>query len=119
MRGHRKSAKTEQLLGCPIVDFKRYLELQWEPWMSWDNYGNKVGGWVIDHIVPVYAFDLSNPEDQRCCFHFSNLRPLCFQKNRDKWYKFNPADLDALRRKVLCLSQSNLIHQQDSHRQKA
>lgn len=104
VRGHRKSATTEQLLGCKIEDFKKYLELQWESWMSWENYSNKAGGWVIDHIIPVEAFDLSKPEDQRCCFHYSNMRPLCRDKNREKWFKFNPADLDALRKRVLCLS---------------
>lgn len=104
MRGHRKSAPTEQLLGCKIEDFKKYLELQWEPWMSWENYGNKDGCWVIDHIIPVEAFDLSKPEDQRCCFHYSNMRPLCRDKNREKWYQFQQADLDALRKRVLCLS---------------
>jgi hypothetical protein len=100
LSGHRKSAPTEQLLGCKIADFKKYLESQWEPWMSWDNYGNKEGNWCIDHIVPVDAFNLDDPNDQRACFHFSNLRPLCRTKNRDKWHKFDPADLEALRQRV-------------------
>lgn len=108
MRGYQKSGTAEQLLGCKILDFKKYLELQWEPWMSWANYGNREGFWVIDHIVPVNAFDFSKPEDQRCCFHFSNLRPFCCVKNRQKSDTFNPADLDALRKRVLCLNESSL-----------
>lgn len=112
LRGYRKSASTEKLLGCTIADFKKYLELQWEPWMSWANYGSKVErGWVIDHIVPIEAFDLNKPEDQQCCFHHLNLRPLCSKANRDKWDKFDVAELEALRRKVLCLRELNSLHQ--------
>lgn len=111
MRGHRKSTTTEQLLGCKISEFKKYLELQWEPWMSWKNYGNTKGCWVIDHIVPVEAFDFSQADDQRCCFHYSNLRPFCCIKNIQKSDTFDPADLDALRKRVLCLSASNSIFQ--------
>jgi hypothetical protein len=87
LRGKRKSATTEQLLGCKISDFKSHLESLWEPWMSWDNYGSGPGTWQIDHILPVDSFDLSDPEQQQKCFHFSNHQPLCSKKNRDKWNK--------------------------------
>jgi hypothetical protein len=42
--------------------------------MNWDNYGQK--GWHIDHIKPCYVFDLSIPEEQQKCFHYTNLQPL-------------------------------------------
>lgn len=74
MRGLRKSASTEVLLGCKIADLRKYLELLWQPGMSWDNYG--MLGWHIDHKRPVHSFDLSKPEDQLACFHYTNLQPL-------------------------------------------
>lgn len=100
LRGHRKSASTEQLLGCTVAEFRKYLETQWEPWMSWDNYGNKHGQWCIDHVMPVYAFDLSDPDQQKLCFHYTNLRPLCCKLNREKWHRYEPEELAKLRQKV-------------------
>lgn len=74
-----KSASTFELIGCSAEEFKSYIEKQFEHGMSWDNYGTK--GWHIDHIIPCYKFDLSNPEEQYKCFHFSNQRPLWAKDN--------------------------------------
>ena len=49
--------------------------------MNWKNYGSH---WHIDHIIPVTAFDLENPEHVSRCFHFSNLRPLPARENLRK-----------------------------------
>jgi hypothetical protein len=38
----------------------------------------------IDHIVPCSQFDLSLPEQQRQCFHYSNLQPLWATDNLRK-----------------------------------
>jgi hypothetical protein len=70
--GCRKSGKTLELLGCSPADLKLHLESQFTPGMSWANYGQ----WHIDHIKPCAKFDLSKPEEQRTCFHFTNLQPL-------------------------------------------
>ncbi len=42
--------------------------------MNWENYGRK--GWHIDHIIPCSSFDLSDPEEQRKCFHYTNTQSL-------------------------------------------
>lgn len=82
LRGKRKSAPTEQLLGCKIADLRKWLELHWKPGMSWENYG--LHGWHIDHIRPVVSFDLSKPEDQKACWHYTNLQPLWWKENLEK-----------------------------------
>ncbi len=43
----------------------------------------------IDHIFPVSAFDLNNPEHIRLCFHKNNLQWLEANKNLSKQDKFN------------------------------
>lgn len=53
--------------------------------MSWDNYG--MYGWHIDHIKPCSSFDLSNPAEQKICFHYTNLQPLWAKENLSKGKK--------------------------------
>jgi hypothetical protein len=79
VKGHRKSERTEELIGCSFKEFINHIERQFKVGMSWDNYG--ITGWHIDHIIPCYKFDLSKPEQQKECFHFSNQRPLWAQEN--------------------------------------
>lgn len=63
-----------ELLGCPLEEFRVRLESKFKSGMSWNNYGRQ--GWHIDHIRPCASFDLTDPEQQKICFHFSNLQPL-------------------------------------------
>lgn len=74
LRGKCKSASTAELLGCQIHELKEHLEMQFKPGMTWGNYGLK--GWHIDHKRPCASFDLTDPTQQRKCFHYTNLQPL-------------------------------------------
>ena len=69
-----------QLLGCTVQEFKRKLEDQFQSGMNWNNYGK----WHIDHIRPIAMFDLTDFEQQRQCFHFSNFQPLWAKDNLRK-----------------------------------
>lgn len=81
-KGAKKAAKTMQLLGCDVIAFKAHLESLWLSGMTWENYGYR--GWHIDHIRPCASFDLTDPEQQRACFHYTNLRPLWANANMAK-----------------------------------
>ena len=70
----RYRAKLETFLGCTLEEAKAHIEKQWSPGMSWVNYTHK--GWHIDHIKPVNTFDFTDIEQQKKCFHYTNLRPL-------------------------------------------
>ncbi len=85
MRGQLKADKTLKLLGCSIENLKIYLESKFDSGMTWANYGK---GWHIDHIMPCALFDLSKPENQRRCFHFSNLQPMWAALNISKGSKY-------------------------------
>jgi hypothetical protein len=41
--------------------------------MNWDNH--KII-WEIDHIKPISLFNLTNLEEQKQCFHYTNMQPL-------------------------------------------
>ncbi len=71
-RDSRRS-KSIELLGCDIDFLKSYLESKFLLTMSWNNYGSI---WHIDHIRPCASFDLTDPEQQKICFHYTNLQPL-------------------------------------------
>ena len=77
-----KTKLTKELLGCTIDEAKQWIESQLKEGMSWDNYG--IYGWHIDHIIPCAAFDLTKLEEQKKCFHYSNLQPLWAKDNLTK-----------------------------------
>lgn len=81
LKRRKASARTIALLRCSISDLMLYLESRFMPGMTWENYGSV---WEMDHIMPCALFDLTKPEHQRACFHFSNLQPLFVAQNRKK-----------------------------------
>lgn len=84
-KGYRKGSKTSEILGCSFEEFKTHIESQWEPWMTWDNYGLYNGelnyGWDIDHIIP--SSSALTEDDVYKLNHYTNLKPLCSKVNRD------------------------------------
>ena len=82
----RKRLKTLDFVGCSIQEVCRHLESQFLLGMTWDNYG--LHGWHIDHIRPCASFDLTDPEQQKQCFHYTNLQPLWAADNIRKGAKW-------------------------------
>jgi hypothetical protein len=81
LKGELKAHHMLSITGKTADGLKLHLESTWKPGMSWENYGSH---WHIDHIVPCAAFDLSNPDEQARCFHFSNLQALSAVDNMSK-----------------------------------
>lgn len=79
-----KTNKTMSLVGCSLEYFIAYLESKFKDGMTLDNYGK----WHIDHIRPCASFDLTDPEQQRQCFHYTNLQPLWAKDNLSKGDRF-------------------------------
>lgn len=79
---YKEGKRTIDMIGCSINDFKKHLESLFKDGMSWDNYGKK--GWQIDHILPCTSFDLNDFEQQKKCFHYTNLQPLWAEDNLRK-----------------------------------
>lgn len=69
----KKVSSTIELLGCSPAQFKAHLESQFDKNMSWDNYGSY---WSVDHIKPLAGFDLTDGEQQKIAFHYTNCQPL-------------------------------------------
>lgn len=68
------------LIGCSMDELISHLEMQFQPGMSWDNYGK----WHVDHIEPLCSFDLTNGDELKMAANFKNLRPLWAEENAKK-----------------------------------
>jgi hypothetical protein len=79
------------ILGCSPAECVSHLEKQFTEGMSWSNHAKD--GWHIDHIRPCASFDLTIPEQQKLCFHYTNLQPLWWYDNLEKLDKWEE-DLD-------------------------
>lgn len=82
LSGTRKATSSEVLIGCSFSELRAHLENQFSkrPGMSWETRCF----WHIDHIKPCASFDLTDAEQQKKCFHFSNLQPLWAIENLQK-----------------------------------
>jgi len=78
----KNGSKWEIFVGYTVDDLKRHLEKQFQPSMTWDNYGK----WHIDHIIPISAFSFTRPEDIdfKQCWALENLQPLWAKENLRK-----------------------------------
>jgi hypothetical protein len=45
--------------------------------------------WHIDHRKPCASFDLTNEDEMRMCFHYTNLQPPMQKRNLSKSAKFD------------------------------
>jgi hypothetical protein len=84
-----KSKRTEELIGKSISEVKKYLESMFQCGMTWNNYGFGDDKWHIDHIRPCSSFDLTDINQQKQCFHYTNLQPLWQIDNLQKGCKYN------------------------------
>lgn len=76
----QKYTNTFNLVGCNPEELLKHLESKFQNGMSWNNYRE----WVIDHIKPCISFDLTQIEEQKKCFHYTNLQPLWAKDNSKK-----------------------------------
>lgn len=81
-RGYKKQS-TKELLGCEYDFLRKHIEDKFALGMTWSNHGE----WEIDHIIPVSSFDLTIEEEQKKCFHYTNMQPLWMKDNRKKGNK--------------------------------
>jgi hypothetical protein len=85
LKGKSKSANTMTLLGVTNIQLVwKHLESTFKPGMTKENHGL----WHIDHIRPCSSFDLSKPEEQAKCFHYTNLQALWAYENLSKSDKY-------------------------------
>lgn len=85
-QGVNKNCSSIDIVGCTNEELKKHLQYKFTSGMDWFNYG--VFGWHIDHIKPCASFDLTDPKQQKECFHYTNLQPLWWYDNLSKGAKY-------------------------------
>jgi hypothetical protein len=81
----KKPANTEAILGATVADVRQHLEAQFQPGMSWENYGD----WHVDHIIPLAS--AKTVEEVVALCHHTNLQPLWAAENLSKGAKIKDA----------------------------
>ncbi|HXC04422.1 MAG TPA: hypothetical protein VNZ86_06695 [Bacteroidia bacterium] len=83
LNGSRDSHMVD-VVGCSWGELRIHIENQFTEGMSW----SAMGRIHIDHIRPCVSFDLSDPEQQKLCFNYRNLRPMWNVDNQKKGAKY-------------------------------
>ena len=83
--GSKQGDSVMQYLPYTIEKLKAHLENLFEPWMTWENYGE----WHIDHIEPQskLPYDSMKHPNFLKCWALENLQPLEAIKNMKKGNK--------------------------------
>ena len=77
-----KSSSTIDILGIDIETYKKWIEWQMTPEMSWTNI-------EIDHVKPICMFDVTKDEEIKEAFSWKNTQPLLKHDHQQKGTKFN------------------------------
>jgi len=82
----RKYTRQRQYIGCSAGFLRGWLEAQFQPGMTWENYGTV---WNVDHVVPLKWWDVEHfPQHLVEASHYTNLQPMFKSKNFAKRDRF-------------------------------
>ena len=84
--GAYKHTSCMKLVGCTREHLVFWIESQFTRGMTWERRSEI----HIDHIIPVSSFDLTDLEQQKKCFHYTNLKPVWKTENLQKGRKIIP-----------------------------
>lgn len=78
-----KNKHSIEYLDCDIIMYKKYIEDQFQPGMTWENQGE----WHIDHIIPLRY---NNPSIDEIIkrLHYTNTQPMWADENISKGNRF-------------------------------
>ena len=71
------------------IHLREHMERQWQPGMSWENYGS---AWTVDHVVPVRTMVESGVTEPHKIHALENIRPMWAFDNGSKGKRDKPSD---------------------------
>jgi len=91
LNGKEKAGKTLDLLGCTLSFLVEWFKYRFIGNMSMENHDSV---WHVDHVMPCASFNLTKPEEQKKCFHWTNLQPMYGSDNVIKNDKIDPVEIE-------------------------
>lgn len=67
----QKTVDYAPYFGIDIMNFRKWIELQFDQGLKWENFGKS---WQLDHIIPLAYFDFKSQPDLKLCWNFINIR---------------------------------------------
>lgn len=86
-QGVKKTLRTVELLGCIPEFYQNYLQSHFKPGMTKENNGKRK--WVQHHVIGCNKFNLMEPDQQKLCFHYTNIIPM-WEDEHKEWHKNHP-----------------------------
>ena len=74
-----KSSSAKDILGIDIETYRKWIEWQITPDLTWDNIEN-------DHVRPISSFDIYKDEQLKEAFYWQNTQPLLKEIHQKKRY---------------------------------
>ena len=87
LKGMRKQSSSRHMLINDIDCYKRWIEFQFTPEMTWSNI-------EIDHVKPICMLDVTKDDEIREAFNWKNVQPLLKHDHQQKGVKFNFLDYE-------------------------
>lgn len=81
LNGRQKVGSAVRDLGCTIENFRTHIESQFQPGMTWQNWGES---WHLDHVYPLSRADLSDHNQFIAVANWRNYQPLWLVENSSK-----------------------------------
>lgn len=81
LKGYSKSAHTEELNGCSNKFFKTYLTNRF--YQEYPGLTLYLPACHMHHIIELHTFNMSDPEQQRKAFHYTNVRLMPIEEHRN------------------------------------
>ena len=86
----RKSKHTIEYLGCTYKEYEQWM-FSYSPEFTMENRGTV---WHIDHVIPLYHFDMDDPAQQLIAFNWRNTAPLLARENLAKNRRIIPSQIE-------------------------
>lgn len=97
VRGHYETSIVQNYIGCNIDKLRHWLQITANVNGYYDfDINNITKDYHIDHKIPISQFDLTNEEDLKRAYHWSNLQILSAKDNKKK-YTFNDLSYNKVR----------------------
>jgi hypothetical protein len=93
-----KQKHTIEYLGCNAEQYFNWIQYNFNDNFNFENHG-KV--WHIDHVIPLYNFNIENQEEQLLAFNWRNTTPLFIIDNLKKGTKINSLQIEQHLKKLL------------------